>query len=230
MLENDWDESIEHYPAVGQSAMRNIEASLADAGRSFADIGACLDMACGYGRVLRLLQTRIDPKRIVACDIEEEAVRFLAAEFGVEPVVSTKVFRELRFSRTFDLIWVGSLFTHLPPEMGFELLEILSGQLNPGGLLLFSTQGEACLDRIAFYGWMFVPREQMFREKMAGEGMAYWHYFEHDRDYGIALYRRDVLEEAMAGRFGQRLRLVRFAEQGWDNHQDVWAFQRIAAP
>jgi SAM-dependent methyltransferase len=228
MLQNDSPQEIEHYIGVGASAMENIEASLTAAGRSFADVRACLDMASGYGRVLRLLQTRIDPGRITVCDIEDEAVRFLAAEFGVTPVVSQKDFRSICFPRKYDLIWVGSLFTHLEPTVGFDLLDLLTGLLEPGGVLIFSTQGAGCLELLAFYGWMFVPQEGMFREKVAGEGIAYAPYYpENDPTYGITLYRRDRLETRMAEKFAGRLKLVRFADRGWDNHQDVWAFQKL---
>lgn len=227
MLQNDSPEEIAHYIGVGNSAMHNIEASLADAGRSFADVRACLDMASGYGRVLRLLQSRIPPRAITVCDIEEEAVRFLAAEFGVTPVLSQKNFRAIRFPGTYDLIWVGSLFTHLEPTAGFELLDLLTSRLNPGGLLIFSTQGESCLDMLSFYGWMFVPLQADFRDKIASAGIAYAAYFpKNDPDYGITLYRRDRLEALMTQKFGSALRFVRFADRGWDNHQDVWAYQK----
>lgn len=229
MLQNDSPEEIAHYISVGASAMENIEASLRQAGRSWADVRSCLDMASGYGRVLRLLQTKINPRAITACDIEEEAVRFLAAEFGVTAIVSQKDFRQIRFPGTYDLIWVGSLFTHLEPAIGIDLLDMLTGLLNPGGLLIFSTQGERCLELLSFYGWMFTPQEGMFREKMAGEGIAYAPYFpRRDPDYGITLYREDRLRALMQEKLGAKLKFVRFAEKGWDNHQDVWAFQKLA--
>lgn len=227
MLQNDSAEELAHYVKVGRSAMQNIEASLAAAGRAFSDIGACLDMACGYGRVLRLLTARLDPRRITACDIDEEAVRFCAREFGVRPLVSQKNLRQVRFPAAYDLIWVGSLFTHLEPAAGLDLLDQLVGLLNPQGLLIFSTQGASCLEHISFYGWVFVPREAMYREDMATKGLAYSPYFPSDPAYGITMYRQDKLERIMEERFGGRMKLVRFKERGWDDHQDVWAYQKV---
>lgn len=52
--------------------------ALADARRSFDDIGSCFDMACGHGRVLRLLAQEISRQRITACDINRHAIRFCA--------------------------------------------------------------------------------------------------------------------------------------------------------
>ena len=47
-----------HYARVGRSAVDAIERALAAADRGFADVESCLDMPCGYGRVLRLLALR----------------------------------------------------------------------------------------------------------------------------------------------------------------------------
>lgn len=229
MLQNDSPEEIAHYVSVGQSAMQNIEASLAAAGRSFADVSTCLDMACGAGRVLRLLQTKIDPLHITACDIDKVGVNFLAAEFGVVPLIAPKDFRKIVFPRFYDLIWVGSLFTHLEPADGFDLLSILAGRLNPRGVLVFSTQGAGCIEKLSFYGWMFPPQEARMRAELDSPGMTYAAYFpQRDPGYGITLYRRDALEAAMQKKFGEGLREVRFAERGWDNHQDVYAYQKHA--
>ncbi len=227
MLLSDSPEEIAHYIKVGQSAMENIEATLAAGGRSLEDVGACLDMACGYGRVLRLLQTRIAPGRITACELEEEAVRFLAAEFGVRPLISQKDLSRLEFPETYDLIWVGSLFTHLSQPDGFALLEKLVGQLNPRGLLVFSTQGASCLEHFAQYGWMFVPREAYYRHQLATAGWAYSDYYEKDPGYGITMYREDALAGMMAEQFGDRLRQVYIRHRGWDDHQDIWGYQRL---
>ncbi len=82
--------------------MRNIEASLEAAGRSFEDVRACLDFPSGYGRVTRLLQTKIDPRSITAAEIDQQAVRFLSAEFGVQPLVSSLDFREIAFDDRYD--------------------------------------------------------------------------------------------------------------------------------
>ena len=53
-----------HYMVAVESAMTNIEESLRAAGRSLADVVSCLDFGCGYGRVLRLLQKKLEKKRL----------------------------------------------------------------------------------------------------------------------------------------------------------------------
>lgn len=226
MLQNDLPEELAHYAQVGRSAIDNIEAALKAAGRSWGDIHSLLDMACGYGRVLRLLAQKVDPRTITACELDEEAVRFCAEEFGVRPLVSQKNLRQVAFPGRYDLIWIGSLLTNLTPDSGLELLDVTAGLLNPGGLLVFSTQGESCLAQIPFYGFMFAPREALFREQMAATGIAYSNYYPHTPDYGITLHRRDRLEAILAERFGPALRPVYFKERGWDEHQDVYGYQK----
>jgi hypothetical protein len=76
MLADESRTAIHHYGHAGCSALVNIEASLAIAARTFADVTGCLDLPSGYGRVTRLLRRKIPPSRITACDVEAEAVRF----------------------------------------------------------------------------------------------------------------------------------------------------------
>jgi SAM-dependent methyltransferase len=229
MLRGDSPEDIAHYVRVGLSAMENVEAALAAARLSFDRIGACLDMACGYGRVLRWLIRRVPPRCVTACDLNPEAVRFLSEEFGVEAVGSARDPRAVRFPRAYDLIWVGSLFTHLTPGAAMDFLELLARALRPGGVLIFSTQGPSCLAHLARYGEMFEGKAEEFSRQLQTGGAAYLRYFEANPDYGIAVYSSGYIRRGLAGRFGGRLRRVRLAERGWDEHQDVYAFQRVGS-
>ena len=90
-------QSYEHYAKVGFSAIMNIEGALNAAEKGFDDISSCLDMPCGYGRVTRELQTKINPERITACELNEEAVQFCHSEFGVNPLVSNTDFKKINF-------------------------------------------------------------------------------------------------------------------------------------
>lgn len=229
MLVSESADSIAHYIALGTSAVEHMERALAATGRSFADVRAFLDMGCGFGRVLRHVAARMNPRVVTACDIDDEAVRFCAAEFGALPLLSQPDFSRIGFPATYDVIWAGSLFTHLPPETGFGLLGILSGRLNPGGLLMFTTQGEGCLEHLGAYGPMFAGREPHYRGQIASDGAGYLPYDPAQRGYGIAIYPGDVFRKSVEGRLGDTLRFVSHAPRGWDNHQDIWAFRRVGA-
>ena len=72
MLQHDGPEELAHYLSVGRSANANIEASLAAADRGWNSVESCLDMACGYGRVMRHIAARIGGARITACEVMPE--------------------------------------------------------------------------------------------------------------------------------------------------------------
>jgi hypothetical protein len=46
------------------------------------------------------------------------------------------------------------------------------------------------------------------------------------RSYGITILTGGHVERIMQDVGGTRLRLIRFAERGWDRHQDVWSYQQ----
>lgn len=104
-----------------------------------------LDFACGYGRLLNLLIHRVPPEQIWAAEIQPEAVEFAARRFGVRALASTATPEEFDPGTRFDLIWVASLFSHLPPGLFQRWLERLAGLLSPDGVMLFTVHDEALL-------------------------------------------------------------------------------------
>ena len=228
MLVSESPEHIRHYISVGTEAADWIEASLKATQRNWADVAAMLDMGSGFGRVLRQIARRMDARRVTACDIDPEAVRFCRQEFRATALVSAHDFAQIAFPAQYDVIWAGSLFTHLPPPQGRALLDLLAKCLRPGGLLLFSTQGESCLDHLHLYGPMFAGLEADFRQRVADSGSAYADYDPAQPGYGIAVYQADKLRAALTGDDPAHapLRFVSHAPRGWDNHQDLWAFQQ----
>jgi 2-polyprenyl-3-methyl-5-hydroxy-6-metoxy-1,4-benzoquinol methylase len=99
------------YFWAGLEAIRNIDNALETAGVEAPD--AILDMPCGFGRVIRSLAARFPHASITGCDIRPSAVRFCKRRFAAEGVISSPAFEEIALPRAFDLIWCGSLATHL---------------------------------------------------------------------------------------------------------------------
>lgn len=216
---------IQHYRSTGAGAVALVEEMLALAGRIFDDVGSCLDLGCGYGRVLRVLQTRIDPSKITACDVNVEAVRFCASEFRVKPLASDTDLRKVAFE-TYDLIWIGSLLTHMSEAYMRTLFEVLKGQLLPGGLLVFTTQGEECLD-LTPYGDYDGALQQQVRDSYATTGMAFLPYGYHtDANIGLAWHSPNYVRTQVTEIPGPSMKLLKFSPRGWDRHQDVFAYQR----
>lgn len=122
---------------------------------------------------------------------------------------------------------MGSLLTHLPREECLAVLGILYSVLRLHGLLIFSTQGESCLDHLDWYGPRFAAAEPAFRAGVARDGTYFLPYRRGAR-YGITVHAADALKRDVSRHFGDGAVLVRFATRGWDRHQDVWSYARIA--
>lgn len=104
-----------------------------------------LDFACGYGRLLRFLVHRFEPKDICAAEIQPDAVDWVAERYGVQAMRSASDPDDFRPAQRFGLIWAASLFSHLPDGLFGRWLERLAGQLDTRGALCFSVHDEALL-------------------------------------------------------------------------------------
>ncbi|HYP02594.1 MAG TPA: methyltransferase domain-containing protein, partial [Pyrinomonadaceae bacterium] len=100
-----------HYFKVGLSAMRALEEAIGRA--KLSQVERVLDLPCGHGRVLRFLVERFPQAAFTACDLDRDGVDFCAHTFGATPVYSDADLDALSFDTRFDLIWCGSLVTHL---------------------------------------------------------------------------------------------------------------------
>jgi SAM-dependent methyltransferase len=211
-----------HYFNVGLSAIHCIDEALNVA--HIASVNNILDLPCGYGRVLRFLVQRFSAARIVACELLPDAVRFCAETFGAVPAQSSYNLNELTLDAQFDLIWCGSLITHLDALRTLDLLKFFARQLAPGGLVIFTTHGDYVADRIFaeadFYG---LPRAQIpalvaaYRQ----DGYCYLDYPEAT-GYGVSLTAPAWIRTQ--ARAAGNLREVYFRARGWDEHQDVFGF------
>lgn len=150
-----------------------------------------LDLPCGHGRVLRWLRAHYHYAKITACDLDRDGVDFCAKEFGVEPVYSEIDLRKLPFDSQFDLIWVGSLLTHLPQERWLAALDSFIRWTKECGVIVFSVQGRTVTSLLA-RGRRNVAEnidKPALIEEFARTGFAYQRYFEStpEEDYGLAV-------------------------------------------
>jgi SAM-dependent methyltransferase len=234
MLASNAPADLAHYLEGGRTALANIEASFTAVGQSLAAADAVLDLPCGYGRLLRFLVQHVPSRRIWVADTDMQAVRFCVAEFGVCGFTAPRDPTALRLPRAFDLVYVGSLLTHLPPESGMVLLERITAGLRPGGLLVFSTQGVSCPAHLDWYGPEFAAAAEQYRAAVATTGAGFWPYRAKrlaaaqspaDGSYRIAILNR-TLVEGMILRSLPAMRVARFVERGLHDHQDIWTLVR----
>jgi SAM-dependent methyltransferase len=180
-----------------------------------------LDLPCGHGRVLRWLRPHYHYAEITACDLDRSGVDFCHQRFAAIPVYSEPDLRQLRFPHKFDLIWVGSLLTHLPLDRWLATLECLANWTSECGVIVFSTQGRYYTSQLA-RGQKNIAEnidKAALLANFARDGFAYERYFEEKHgDYGVAVTSPEWL-----GRTLQRhpnLILRAYLEQAW-GMQDV---------
>lgn len=205
--------NLKHYQLVGENGWQCISECLQAA---HVTPRTALDLPCGYGRVLRYIVQHVP--EVTASDVIGEAVRFCAQEFHVRPVMSTNNLAFLRLPDHYDLIWVGSLVTHLAPANVGLLLDALSEALTPGGLLVFTTMPEPHRDHLSEYGPPVIHTLPAIRDALDREGQ----YFEPRTE--LAFHSAAWVKRMMQDR---PLQPVGHLPRGWDDHQDVWAFQKL---
>jgi SAM-dependent methyltransferase len=220
----------ERYLRSGQKALDCIRLGMLAAGRT--TVASALDLPSGHGRVLRWIKAEFPDARLGAGDIDHDGVAFCAATFGATPVYGREDPADVEIDAPYELIWCGSLFTHLPPERWEGFLALFERALVPGGLLVFTTHGRRIAERIRDpeTGRQYLKepadREHVLSDYEQG-GLGYRDYTFSDeyreslalpRNYGISLVRPSVVCATLERR--PQLGLVGFTEGGF-NGQDV---------
>ena len=242
MIAGDTPEGVAGYNRIGASVVSLIEQGLSIVNRKVSDVKSLLDFGCGYGRVTRALVQTINPRKIHVFDVDPNAVFFCAQEFRVKPLYFKEPdiwdYSTVPFSR-YDVIWLGSVFTHLSQAYTAEMLKMLVKLLKPGGLLIFTTHGDQTLHRLqtGYYGNRFKEDASEIIEKFNQIGFAFIPYekeeveilpfnFVRASDFGMTWMSQQYVDNLVSQISGGGVTLLRHLPLGWDHHQDVYYFQR----
>jgi SAM-dependent methyltransferase len=206
----DRDSAVSEYFASGRSNALDLTRLLANhIPDGEFDL---LDFASGYVRVARHFPEVCPRARLTVSDIHPKAIRF-ARRIGLRAVPSTWVPERYR-PGTFDAITTVSFFTHMPRDVWARWLEALSRALKPGGILLFTTHGEAALPHMGV-------------REVEPDGFLFFHHTEQKdlsiEKYGATATMRSFVERAIdqAG-----LTLVEALTPGLGFH-DVYIVRRV---
>jgi SAM-dependent methyltransferase len=214
-----------HYFSVGKSAIEAIaQVMVATRKTSF---GKVLDLPCGGGRVTRHLVKFFSDSEIFISELDRRNENFTAETFGVKPIVASPDFTD-RPSHTFDLIFVGSLVTHLDEPKFRRAVRWFTEALAPDGILVLTTSGrradhcERNINRYIDPGlWEGVSKGL----RVQGFG-----YVETERNsagsYGFTLAAPSWVARLIE--CDPSVRIASVQECAWDNHQDVFGIQKRA--
>jgi SAM-dependent methyltransferase len=222
--------NMAHYVGVGHSALRCIGAAALLAGKS--DPARILDLPCGHGRVLRALRAAFPRAEITACDLDAAGVGYCERTFGAVGIVSDPDPKAIQLEGEYDLVWCGSLLTHLGSAGWHEFLTLFERVLAPSGLLVFTTHGrrtEEWLERgrgnsgqtvREVYGLDDAQAKRLLADA-SRDGFGYIDCYPGRTGYGLSVSRLPFVISLIQA--VTSLRLVACLEHGWDDHHDVIA-------
>jgi SAM-dependent methyltransferase len=213
-----------HYLSCGASGLNAILSVLQSA--QAPQPGAILDFGGGAGRVTRWLRAAFPDAVLEVADLPGPNLDFQKQVLGTATWESSIEFASLSAPRAYDLIWAGSVITHLRELDSVALMRKLYSWLTPNGLVIASfhgrfarSLGDATPGRyIAADSW----RALTAQSETGGYGFA--DYDSSYPGYGVSLCTLPWIA-ALANQLGDA-RIALVAERGWDWHQDVVAFQR----
>jgi 2-polyprenyl-3-methyl-5-hydroxy-6-metoxy-1,4-benzoquinol methylase len=149
-------------------------------------------------------------------DVYRTAVDFQKSSFGVEGFYSEFNPDELEIPGKYEVIFVASLFSHLPMKTWCPWLKKLFNSLTDNGILIFSTHGLSCMAEPA---------------KMPNSGFLYCNMSESKShsfdDYGTTYVTSDFVRKAVKEETGQSVNLE--IPKGLWNYQDVYVVRRSNA-
>jgi len=201
-----------HYFSVGRSALTCVLGGLEAAG--VRDVRRVLDVPCGHGRVLRMLQAEWPDAHLTACDINRAGVDFCARTFGAEAVYSANPISSVQTGGGYDLVWVGSLLTHLDQHRWPEMLGWFRDQLRTGGVLIFTTHGDVTAELHGSSSGHWAAA--IVRYHCEGFGYA---ELPSQPGYGNSFSTPEWVHEQIELVGG--LHCIRTSLAAWDRHQDV---------
>lgn len=219
---------VDHYFRVGADALRVIVSALVANDRPLPR--RILDFPSGSGRVTRHLKAFFPDADIWACDLYEGHISFCASQFGAIPVKSREDLGTLNFETNFDLIFCGSLLTHLPESDARTALDAIARSLAPRGIAVVTFQGRYS-EHIQRHKWKYLE-DALFRiaeRQVHRSGFGFVDYrgeirsrFSKQARYGIALTRASWVMKHLETK--PEIRILGYTERMWDDHQDVLIF------
>ena len=212
------------YFQLGASALRAIRLALLTAGKE--EPGRILDFPCGHGRVLRMLNAAFPDAALTAGDLNLEGVSFCERKFGATPVSSSLHAEDVDIEGHFDLVWCGSLLTHLDVDRWHDFFSLLVDCVDESGVFVFTAFGHRAAERIRSREMLYGLGEHGVQKILAGfdsDGFGYSDY-EGQTLSGMSLTSPAWICERIVA--AGSLQLVAYTEQGWFGHQDVIAVTR----
>ena len=209
---------IRDYLADGWRTMAELVLLLEQVNYPLLKAQSLLEFASGHGRFTRHLVKAMGPQRVVVSDVVEDAVVFAREAFKVQGFVSASQPEEVAWSHQHDVVFVLSLFSHLPRATWTRWLQRIYAMVAPGGVLVFTTHGAEAVRKqgvaLDSDGYFFTASS----ESNAIDG----------QEYGTAFTSQAYVRARIAGHL-PGARLLQFAPQHFWHHQDAFVVEKPGA-
>jgi len=213
------------YFELGASALRAVRVALLAAGKE--EPQRILDFPSGHGRVLRMLKAAFPGAALAAGDLDRAGVDFCQRKFGAAPIYSGLHPEEVEIDGRFDLVWCGSLLTHLDLDRWDGFFALLADSVANGGLFVFTAFGRYPARRIRTGEMLYALGANGARQILEGFDRAGFGYSDYEGQTmsGMSLTSPAWVCARLAGR--EDLQLVGYTERAWFGHQDVIAVMKV---
>ena len=206
---------LRDYFADGWRTLSELMLLLESVQRPLLGAGSFLEFASGHGRFTRHLVKALGAERVTVSDVVPDAVAFARDTLGVPGFLSAARPEDVAWPRRFGVVFVLSLFSHLPRSSWGRWLARLVDAVEPGGLLVFTTHGTEAARRarvtLDAEGYFFAPSS----ESTAIDA----------QEYGTA-FTDEAFVRARTAELAGTVEVLRWAPMWFWHHQDAWVLQR----
>lgn len=205
----NWEEALDEYFTTGYEMAK----SLADkANEHSQNIKTVLDFGSGYGRVSRFFPTSFNGAKVWVSEVKQQSLDFQRDHFSFNTIDHTEDPSSFTDVNSFDLIFAGSVFTHLPENRFKEWLKILISSLSDHGILIFSWHNLLDLQTQSHGRFTFIEHSEDQVMSEIGDRI------KDANQYGSAYISSDYLEELITQLNGKTQEVIRL---GFGGTQDL---------
>lgn len=206
---------LRDYLADGWRTLSELMTLLEAVDRPLLKTPRFMEFASGHGRFTRHLVKALGADRVTVSDVVPDAMAFAQRTFGVRSVLSSTVPESVVWDQKYDVVFVLSLFSHLPRRTWARWLQCLYDGVAPGGVLVFSTHGlkAAAHDSVPLDedGFFFAPSSESQAIDV--------------QEYGTAFTSEDFVLARIAETVGMDKLAHRSLVHFW-NHQDAYVLAK----
>jgi SAM-dependent methyltransferase len=215
--------AMAHYLGTGMEAAKIVKDALALTNRTPDEVADLLDFPCGYGRVLRHLRVTFPQASITGSEIFESCLAFCGKQFGINTFLSNTAF-SIDLQKQFDVIWCGSLFTHISAARFDTLVQFFKSHLKDNGIMVFTIHGRYVRHHIDTLQYN-LARRGILKIKLTHDLTGYGYSdYPLTPGYGISVTKPAWIVDYISKK--DDLRMIAHYERGWGSHQDVIVLQK----